>query len=189
MRFRSFGILFVVCLSPLSLAQQKKPSARVEAVFAAIENRMYRQSDYWWDDGDFNRCVNLLRFMFRMFPGEYEIATDLGWMLENIERYDEALKTYQDFRSLNPGDAEAAFPEANYYFAKKQYDKVWPILAPTLAKKPHPNSFRICAHSYERTGRLKESKAVWELLLKQVPDDGPAKVNLKRVTDKIAKGG
>lgn len=176
------GLLALLILVTSSSAQTK----RLDTVFAAMENRMYRQSDYWWDDGDFPRCVQLLRFMFRLFPKEYEIATDLGWMLENIERNDEALVTYKAFRQENPGNAEAAFPEANFYFMKKQYDKVWPIIAPTLKGNPHPNSYRICAHSYERTDKLKESKAVWEALLNRFPDDGPAKVNLNRVNAKLA---
>ena len=168
---------------------QQSSQERIETILNAAQNRMYRQSDYWFEDGDFPRCINLLRFMFRAWPSHYEISTDLGWMLENVENDAEALKVYKEYRKLNPDDPEAAYPEANYYFLKKQYEKVPPIIDPTLAKKPHPNSFRICAHAYERTGKFADSKRVWEMLLKLTPDDGPAKVNLKRVEDKIKAGG
>jgi len=185
-------LCWVLALATVASAPaQKSGNPRVDAVWAAVHNRMYRQSDYWWEDGDFPRCVNLLRFMFRTMPGDYEIATDLGWMLENIDRYDEAAEVYQDFYTLNPKDPEAAYPIANYYFTKKQYEKAYTILDPTLKMQPHPhpNSFRVCAHSYERAGKLQDSKRVWNMLLKLTPNDGMAKANLARVEGKIKAAG
>jgi hypothetical protein len=88
---------------------------------------------------------------------------------------------------MNPQDPDAAFPEANFYFMKKAFAKVPVLLEPAIVKKPHPNSYRILAHAYDRLKMYGDSKRVWQLYLKRFPDDGAAKQNLKRVSDKLSK--
>lgn len=146
---------------------------------------MARQVDVWFKEGDYPRLIQLLRFRIEVYPNDYDLATDLGWMLESVERKTDALEVYRRYAKLNPNDPDAPFPEANHYFKLKQYDKVPPLIEPSLDKRPHPNSYRILAHSYERSGKLKDSKRVWELYLSRHPDDETAKNNLKRVVDKI----
>ena len=179
----------LLALGPSAFGQAKPDPKRIAVIWTAAENRMVRQSDFWFESGEFLRSINLLRVIYYLNPTDYEIATDLGWMYENVDRYPEALKIYQEFRKNNPKNPDAPYPEANYYFVKKQYDKVYPLLLPSLANKPHPNSFRICAHSLDRSGKLKESKAVWEALLKLSPEDRMAEANLRKVENKINKGG
>ena len=64
-----------------------------------------------------------------------------------------------------------------------------PILEEAIKNdKVHPNNFRLLAHSYERLGKLNDAKRVWDRYISLAPGDLPAKVNLKRVEGKIAKG-
>jgi Tetratricopeptide repeat. len=122
-------------------------------------------------------------------PHDYETVTDLGWMLGNIQREDEEVELYRQYRLRYPEDKEAPYPEAEFYFRKKQYDKVIPLLEPVIGKKPHPNSYRMLAHSYDRTGRLEDARRVWQTYLQLHPDDETAKKNLRRVEEKIAEKG
>jgi tetratricopeptide (TPR) repeat protein len=158
---------------------------RLKAIWSHAMARMELQNDYWFDDGDFPRCIQSLRMMNDVTPDEYETATSLGWLLESTEQWDDALAVYVRFGKQNPADPDAAFPEANFYFMKKAYAKVPPLLEPTIGAKPHPNSFRILAHSYERLGLLEEASRVWKSYLEYVPSDGAAKVNLARVEKKL----
>lgn len=166
---------------------QTAPAAksRLDRIWEAADTRMARQVDIWFKEGDYPRLIQLLRFRIEVYPHDYELATDLGWMLQNVERRPEALEVYRRYAKLNPEDPDGPFPEANYYFQQKEYAKVPPLIEPTLAKMPHPNSYRILAHAYERTGKLQNSKRVWELYLSRHPGDEAAKNNLKRVLDKI----
>lgn len=180
------GIVMAACAATALAGQPKKKQTPHESViWDTIHNRFVSQLDYWFDDGDYPRCIQLLRVMYGLDPDDYESATDLGWMLENIEQYDEALSVYVKFRKENPTDADAPFPEANFYFRQKLFAKVPPLLDPSLTLKPHPNSWRILAHSYEKLGMFGDSKRVWTGYLKLHPDDEPAKLNLKRVEGKI----
>lgn len=162
---------------------------RLNVIRNSIQNRFTTQLDFWYEEGDFPRCIELLKLIYKQDPTDFEAATDLGWMLGNVERYDEELATYIGFRKANPKMPDAPFPEANFYFSKKLYSKVIPLLAPSLKLKPHGNSYRILAHSYERMGLLTDSKKTWNTYLASNPTDETAKANLRRVEGKIATAG
>jgi tetratricopeptide (TPR) repeat protein len=165
--------------------QKTQKQDRVKAIMGAIHTRIESQSDVWFDKGEFPRVVQLLRVQHGLDPNDYDIATNLGWMLENVEEWNEALAVYVRFRKLNPGDPDASYPEANFYFQKKAYAKVPPLLEPSIDKQPHPNSYRILAHAFERMKMYGDSKRIWQKYLKRFPNDGAAKVNLKRVEGKV----
>jgi len=106
-------------------------------------------------------------------------------MQENVEHWAEALATYVKFKNLNAGHPDAPYPEAQFYFIKKLYAKVIPLLEPTIALLPHANTFRVLAQSYERLGLLEDAKRVWTKYLSASPDDAAAKNNLNRVLKKL----
>lgn len=161
--------------------------ARVNAIWNRMIDRFNVQNDRWFEDGDFPRNIQLLRVMNGLFPDDWEVATNLGWLLESTENDAEALSVYVRFRLENPTYADATFPEANFYFRHRAYAKVPALIEPSLNLKPHANSFRILAHSYERLGMLADSRRVWEAYIKLNPNDDPAKNNLRRVMGKIER--
>lgn len=176
---------FIAVLAAQMASAVVAQDERQQAIFDAYDSRIVNQTDRWFNDGDFPRCIQILRINHELKPFDYEITTDLGWMLGNIERPDEELQIYIDYRKAYPNYKDAALPEATFYFLKKMYDKIPPILEPKLDMKPHPNNFRVLAHAYEKTGRLAESKATWEKYIKLMPGDDTAKNNLNRVIKKL----
>jgi len=166
---------------------QSPDAKRMRSIESAMMERIAIQNDVWFESGEFPRTVQSLRASHEMFPNDYETVTDLGWMLENLELWGEALATYVQYKHENPDNPDAPYPEAHFYFLKKLYAEIPPLLEPSLnmASPPHPNTYRALAHSYDRLGLLADSKRVWESLLKLAPDDGAAKVNLARVERKI----
>ncbi|MCB8932421.1 MAG: tetratricopeptide repeat protein [Fimbriimonadaceae bacterium] len=163
---------------------------RMRVIDGAIHDRLSTQGDVWFEAGDYLKSIQSLRAAQSLDPADYEIATDLGWMLENVLAWDEALATYVRYRKSNPNDPDAAYPEANFYFMKKSYLEIPALLEPMLkmARPPHANTFRILAHAYDRLGLFADSKRVWDQLLAVDPNDEAAKVNLKKVEAKL-KGG
>jgi len=162
-------------------ATSPAPDPRVDAIFEAADERMRRQSDAWFEYGDFPRVVQMLRVRFALWPTDFEVATDLGWMQENIQEFDDALATYRRFRSNAPGDPDSAYPEASFFFRRREWAKVPPLIEPTLEGRPHGNSWRILAHSYERMERFADSERVWLGFLAIQPADETARRNLERV--------
>ncbi len=186
---------WITALAGMSLAatvaahgHQATPPDRTSVIWQYAEERLERQNDIWYKIGDFPRVIQSLRFQVALYPTDYEIVTNLGWMLENIEDWASALALYIKFRQSNLTDPEAYYPEAEYYFRKKAYDKVPGLLEPSLkiGQGPTPNSYRILAHSYERMNLLADSARIWKQYITRQPDDQPAKLNLARVEKKLS---
>lgn len=159
--------------------------ARMDAIWAEANNRVADQVDVWFDDGDYPKVIQLLKMHTEMFPADYDIATNLGWMQENVQDYPAAIKTYERFRERNPHDPDAALALAEFYFRQKRYKDVIPLMEPAIVGKPHPNAFRMLAHSYEKLGDLKNSERVWKLYIARAPSDLTAQANLRRVEKKL----
>lgn len=167
-------------------APQSGDKARMKRIFDALESRFAAQTDMWYDDGEFPRTIQLLRFHSHLSPLDYEVATNLGWLLESTEQNDEALATYIRYSKNAVNDVDRFLPMAQFFFMKKNYVKVPPLLEPQLKfEKLHPNCYRLLGHSYERQNLLKDAKRVWELFIQRHPEDEAGKQNLKRINDKI----
>ena len=177
-----------------SLAQgQKAPSkkaepSRVDAIMGYANDRMSTQIDAFFDDGDFPASISLLKLQAEAYPADYEVWTNLGWMEENVEQWDAALATYIRYKRQNPKDADAALPEATYYYNRKLYAKVPPLMEGAIKGPSHPNAFRILAKSYERQGMLGDALRVYKALVQRAPDDLAAQANVRRVEAKIKTG-
>lgn len=183
------SIIGVVAIASCAFASQSPPNQkRIDAIWGAAADRMSQQTDIWFRDGDFPRVIQLLKMQADIFPGDYEVSSNLGWLLESIEKTDEALAEYIRYKKDNPQDPNGPFQEANFYFRKKAYDKVPLLIEPTLKTKPQANSYRILAHSYEKMNLLQDSERVWKMYIQLAPDDGAAKNNLSRVEKKIHGG-
>lgn len=187
MKNRLFATLLLAVLAVMANAQTKTDPKRIAAIWDSAYERMSQQDDIWFESGDYPRIVAQLRYMHELWPDDYETATDLGWMMENIDRWDEALALYVGFRKGHPNLAGSAFPEANFYFTKKLYSKVPPLLEPMItAKKMTANSFRLLAHAYERLNLLKDAERTWSLYISLRPEDLAAKQNLERIKKKLS---
>jgi tetratricopeptide (TPR) repeat protein len=183
--------LAVAALALVSAASAQNPDPkRLEVIWDSVYDRLSRQTDAWFKDGDFPRTVQILRFHYSLDTTSFENGTNLGYMLENIELNDEALAVYIRLRTTNPNDPDDAWPEANFYFRKKAYAKVPPILEPTIkGHDPHPNNYRTLAHAYEKLNMFADAKRVWEKYLAKHPNDLAAKANLNKVIKKLSGGG
>jgi tetratricopeptide (TPR) repeat protein len=188
MRFLLLSLGFLALSA--SSGAQVVDTKRVDEIWSIAQDRMVRQNDIWFDGGDYPRIIQCLRFQHAIFPSDYDVATNLGWMLENVEEWDMALAVYIEYRNQNPNDPDAPYPEAYFYFSKRAYDKIPPLLEPTLNKKPHPdpNTFRTLAHAYERLNLYTDAQRVWKAYLALAPNDAAAKANLAKVERKL-KGG
>jgi tetratricopeptide (TPR) repeat protein len=180
----------VIALGLAALSAAHAPASRVDAIWDAANDRIAQQIDIWFTDGDYPALVSLLGVQFEMDPSSYDVATNLGWMQENIEEWDKALATYVKYREINPSDPDRALPEADFYFREKAYAKIPALLEPVLGATPHPhpNVFRILAHAYEKQHLYGDAKRVYLDYLAIDPADGAAKANLAKVEKRIATG-
>lgn len=190
-----------VALMAVCAAAQSRPSQkRLDAIWDAVDLRLSKQTDIWFDDGDFPKSIHMLVFQAGYAPHDYDVWTNLGWMQENVEQWDAALATYKKFLTNNPHYEDRALPEADYLFrrghefelehkpkdAQKFYKPIPGLLEPVLSAKSHPNNFRTLAHAYEKLRRLPDAVRIWKEYVAIAPADMPAKANLAKDEKKLA---
>jgi predicted Zn-dependent protease len=181
-------VVAALCAVAATSAQDADPK-RVDEIMGVAFTRLKRQTDVWFHEGDYPRTIQLLKLHYRLAPRDYDTATNLGFLLESTERDAEALETYVSMRVLNPQQPDAGWPEANFYYAKKAYEKVPPVLERAIrAGDQEPNTFRTLAHAYEKMNMMSDAKRIWELYLAKQPSDLAAKANLTRVLKKLKEG-
>ena len=179
-------VAFVVGAGLAHAQKTAAPKDRVGAIMDFANDRISTQIDAMFDDGDFPAVIQLLRVQAEMYPADYEVWTNLGWMEENVEQWDAALATYVRYKRQNLNEPDHALPEANFYFMRKMYAKVPPLMEEAIKNpKVHANSYRILARSYEKQNMLTDAARVYRLLVERDPNDGAAKANLKRVEGKL----
>ncbi len=162
---------------------------RINEIWGHVDTRINNQADIWYELGEFPSCVSLLRVQSGYQPHSYDICTNLGWMLENIELPMEAIDVYVDFANRHPNWGDAMFPAGNAYYNLKDYPNAIKYLGASLSKNPTQNTYRVLARAYERSGKLQDAIRTWELELKRFPKELTPIANIKRVKAKIAAGG
>lgn len=184
-------MLLLVATTALAGGGTATAADREAAIWSYAQQRLDQQMDVWFEAGDYPKVIQVLKVETIAYPNDYEVATNLGWMQENVQDYPAATQSYERYLKNNPNDPDASFPLAHLYYRQKQYAQVPPLLEPSVKRKPapHPNAFRILAHSYERTNRLGDSRRIWLAYIKVAPKDETAKANLRRIEKKIADRG
>jgi tetratricopeptide (TPR) repeat protein len=186
---RSVISVAILALAAISMAQHERPKTRVDTIWAFANERMVTQHDVWFDDGEYLMAIQLLKEEAELWPEDYDVWTNLGWMQENVEKWDQALATYVRYRRDNPQSPDAALAEADYLNRKKLYSKIPELLEPEIKRQgAHPNNFRILARAYERQKMYADSVRVWKAYIKRAPADLQAKRNLDRVQKELAHG-
>ncbi len=170
-------------------------SNRMGQIETAFQNRLSAEVGQLFEDGEFPRAVEVLTVQSRHWPDSYDRATDLIWMLGNIEDRPRELGEAAWFRTKNADNPDAWFPEAQVHFFDRSYAYVVPILARAAqisranGRPLQPNGWRLLAHSYDRVGLLPQSLSTWDEYIRLAPDDLAAKRNRERVAQKLAEAG
>ena len=107
---RTWGIAFVLMLGATVCAAPPQIDLKTEnKTLEAAVDRISEQVDYWFDRGDFPRVVAALKALYELDTKDEESLENLGWMLENMEKHDEALAYYVRFRKEHPEVRDAPY--------------------------------------------------------------------------------
>lgn len=179
--------IFALTMASTVSAQHVTEQQRLDSIWYAATNRMSQQCDLWYAHGEYLRCIQILKIETAIFPYDYDSVSLLGWFQQSTEDEAGELATYVNYRRNNPTDPMGPYLEAMYYYRKKLYAKVPPLLEPLIKMNPHPdaNVYRQLAHCYEDMDLLADSKRIWEAYLAVMPSDVAAKNNLNRVEKKL----
>ena len=187
MNLKHLGLAVCIAAACTAPAQKVTEQQRLDSIWYAASNRMAQQCDQWYSRGEILRCIQLLKIETTIFPYDYDSVSILGWFQQSTNDEAGELATYVAYRKSNPVDPLGPYLEAMYYYRKKLYAKVPPLLEPLMKLNPHPdaNIYRQLAHCYEDMNLLADSKRIWQSYLSFTPNDVAARNNLNRVEKKL----
>jgi tetratricopeptide (TPR) repeat protein len=85
-------------------------------------NASYNLARMAYEKPDYPTALDLVRKSIEKYPRSILAFNLQGLVLENLERYDEALDSYQQALRLSPGELNVQFNIAAVYYKKKNYD-------------------------------------------------------------------
>ncbi len=162
---------------------------RVNEILKYAEVRAKAEADAAFGLGEFPKAIHNQRMRIDIRPWDENLATDLIWMLGNIELDGEALVVAMQFREQNPADPDRGYPEAALYIEWKMYSRIPSVLEPDvlMVPPPHRNSYSALSAAYTRMGLYADVVRVLGIALKHYPDDAVFKRNRDRAAQQIGR--
>jgi tetratricopeptide (TPR) repeat protein len=160
---------------------------RVNQILMHAEIRASNEADAAFELGDYPTIIQNQKIRFELSPSDFDLATNLVWMLGNIENDGESLAYAKRYRILNPGSPDKGFAEAELYTRWKMYSRIPAVLEPDIkmVPPPHRNSFTMLSQAYIRMKMWEDAVRVLDVAIKHYPDELVFVRNRARALDAI----
>jgi len=181
------GMLAAAIWSGGALAQSSavEPPGEVEervgCILGLVRDGLWGESDRFWHEGEYRRCIALARMITEIDPQDTEAFSTGAWLLWNVGEGEEAIAFYKKGISANPSDPDLYFDLGMHYYNLGRYVDAIAVMEAGAALNPPPIKLRLLAHAYERAGRREDSIRTWERMKALTPDDPVVDRNLERV--------
>ncbi|MCS7253019.1 MAG: tetratricopeptide repeat protein [Armatimonadota bacterium] len=142
---------------------------------------LWLMSDRYFHVGDYDSAVRMHYGSIALDPQFVEAYSVAAWLLDSMDRTDEALSLLKRGFSINKFSYQLPFDIGFILSRHKKFEEAvkWYELA---AQLPAPFWVKhALARAYERVGRLEEALKVWQMRLDESPDDPVVKRNYERV--------
>lgn len=150
-----------------------------------VVDYLWEVSDYWWHEGDHERCVEINHIIIDLDPKFVEAYLTTAWLEWSLGRWEDAKKTLERCIAKNPKHYGGYYDLGWHHFRRKEYDIALPLLRKAAGLECPPDVPRMVPHTLEKMGRLDESLRAWEDLAKRYPKDLVVQHNLRSMREKI----
>ena len=154
----------------------------MDYVYARVIDRLDARNDEHWHAGEYAEHVRIARLIAEICPDCEDVYADDSWLMESLERHDEAIAFMKLGISRNPESCDLRFELTQFLFRHKRYAEALPYGEAGVRLDCSWHSWHLLAHVYERLGRREDAINTWKKTIEKWPDDGAAKENLKRLT-------
>ncbi|MCM8776979.1 MAG: hypothetical protein NC905_01770 [Candidatus Omnitrophica bacterium] len=150
------------------------------SVREGVIDLLYLYLDELWHRGEYSKIFPVLKLITTISPKDVEAWTIGGWFLINgiapklstkekdrIVSY--AIEFMEEGIKANPEDERLYMELAMYYYTMKDYNKVLHYIENVEPSYPSYHFFHLKAHTYQKTGKIKEAIEVWERVKKDFP--------------------
>ncbi len=169
------AVFLVLLIAVPALGQQEKvDERRVEEILQYVELRSRAECDVAFEAlGDYPRAIQLQKMRSEIRPWDGELATDLIWMLGNVDDEGGAIAYAIRYRMANPDDPDHGLAEAQVYWEYRMFSRIPRVLEDDIKKDwpMHRNVFVLLSNAYARMGFHKDVVRVLDIALQRFPGD------------------
>jgi tetratricopeptide (TPR) repeat protein len=142
---------------------------------------LWLMSDRYFHVGDYESAVRMHYGSIALDPHFVEAYSVAAWLLDSMDRTEEALSLLENGFKLNRSSYQLPFDIGFILTRHKKFEEAvkWYEIASAL-----PGPFWVkhaLAKAYERVGRLEDALRVWRDRLNEAPEDAVVKHNYERV--------
>ena len=176
--------LLVAGLWSCALAQPRvadeSPAESQEPV-GVVWERLWEESDEHFHQGEFERCVEIMRQIVEIAPDDYEAYSVGSWLMENDFRDAEAEAFLRKGLDNNPDAYDMYFYLGYFLYMHERYSEAAELLE-TAASFDCPFFVRhVLAHAYELAGRTSDSLQIWLEMESIEPESGVPGLQIDRI--------
>lgn len=162
---------------------------QADGIAAAVVDRLWRQTDGYWHEGDYPRIVALDRIITEADPQFLEAYATGGWLMDSLGRTADAEAYYTLGTRRNPRAAYAYWNLGFFYF-NTTHDYAAAARAfrsDTQQADADLNDWKMLGHSYEKAGEWQEAVATWRAAKRRWPQASSVDRLLRECLEKQAR--
>jgi len=182
-------LLAAVVLAPGAYAGTKhrvRPNRSV-AVQRRIDmalDKIITQIDVQWHAGDYDSVCSLYETALTLDPKYLDGWVTYGWFLwAACDRPEQAMKVLQQGLAHLPNEWQMYDGIGQLEYHRGRFLSAAQWAAKAIGRKAPWTAWHFRAHCLEYAGERVKCVALWKEIVKRFPDDGAAKLNLKRVNE------
>jgi len=137
---------------------------------------------------EYNRSLSLIEESLRINPKNPYAYSQLGFLLNKLNRYEKAVDAYKEALNLNPEDYKAFFGLGFAYIRINEYQKaIVPLTQCTTINPNFPDAFYRLGLTYETLGQMEKAAEAYQQFIEINP--GPAWTGLNQLGSVYVKMG
>ncbi len=183
------GVVRDALKTPFAAMKASPPSSspKPEDLWGALCDMYITEGDRWWHRGDYNQTIRCHETAIFFDPTYVEGYSLIAWLQWSMGDDAAAIRTLNRGIEAMPEDPETFGALGEHYWITKRYDLALEPLRKSIELGGDHLVRRKYANALEKLGKIEESLAQWEEILKEVPDDGAAPLNIDRLKKLLAE--
>ncbi len=175
--------------APSAIPSPAEQRAQADGIAGAVVDRLWRQTDGYWHEGDYARIVALDRIITEADPQFLEAYSAGGWLMDSLGRTSDAEAYYTLGARRNPHAAYAYWNLGFFYFNTRHDYRAAAraFKADTRQADADLNDWKMLGHAYEKAGQWNEAVATWRAIKRRWPQGMSVDRLLRECLEKQAR--
>ncbi|MCE5323967.1 hypothetical protein LLG46_11720 [bacterium] len=177
------AILFLAISLP-TCAQVSVPQGSIDklsSTFSITRDKLWELNDEFWHEGEFERCIAMMRLITRIDPHDTQAYSDGAWLMQNQLRDDEAEVFLLEGLANNGDVYDLYFELGYYYYLHERFDEAIDYLIAASTFDAPMTTWHTLAHAYELAGYVDSSLGVWAYRNSVDPENPVPPMQIERI--------